>query len=113
MPRLNKFKMTVTTGEVGHSEPVRCKFNTHLFGLNDAEGSTGAGENFSGTFEPRSFVHGFSLVGPEEGTWEIAKVSIDYETDEGDYTLNFGPAKLDETNELNLWYARPREAWDV
>lgn len=113
MPRLNQFTMSITTGEAGLDQPPRCKFNTHPFTLENASGGTGPGETYSGEFSPRSFVHGFTLVGPEEGTWEVARVDMHYETDEGEYDLSFGPATLTTSNELNLWYGRPAEAWDV
>jgi hypothetical protein len=113
MPRLNQFTIKITTGANGLTTPVRCNFNSHIFELENFSGGTGSGGACQGEFSPHSFVHGFSLVGPDEGSWDVMRVDMHYETPEQVWDLSFGPVTLDATNELNLWYLQPAEAWDV
>ena len=67
MPRLNKFKVRVETGNKGMQEPVRFSFNSHLLPLEDISGGTQPGEVFEGGYEVRSVAHSMALVGPDKG----------------------------------------------
>ncbi|MGE4160028.1 MAG: helicase [Planctomycetota bacterium] len=113
MPRLNSFKVGIDTGDQGPGTPPKFRFNGHEFELNDFSGSTAPGQACQGNFMPRSFVHAFTLIGPEKGTWNIQKVAIDFETDDGPLKVEIGPAELDAATELNLWYPKPPEAFAV
>lgn len=113
MPRLNRFTIKISTGVNGLAAPVRCNFNTHVLELDNFSGSTGSGGICQGEFSPQSFVHEFSLIGPDEGEWDVARVDMHYETPEEVWDISFGPATLNSSTELNLWYTRPAEAWDV
>ena len=71
MPRVRSFSVRIQTGQVGTDTPVRCNFNSHEVELNVISGGTGAGQVFEGEFLPMSFAHTLTIVGPEEGEWEI------------------------------------------
>ena len=67
MPKLNKFKVRVETGDMGLEEPVRFSFNSHRLALEDLSGGTRPGEVFEGGYEVNSFAHSMTLVGPDKG----------------------------------------------
>lgn len=113
MPRLNSFKVGIETGGQGPGTAPKFRFNGHEFELNELTGSTAPGQNCSGHFTPRSFVHAFTLIGPESGSWDVSKVAIDFDTDDGPLKVEVGPAVLDAATELNLWYPKPPEAFAV
>ena len=74
MPRLNKFRVRIETGDKGVEEPIRFNFNSHLLPLEDVSGGTQAGEVFEGGYEVRSVAHSMALVGPDKGEWSIKKI---------------------------------------
>ncbi len=114
MPKLNRFKLEIQTGDTGTEGPVQFTINNHKLPLEETEGGVGPQETFSGGFEIRSFAHSLTLVGPEKGEWEIEKMKVDFECEHTDpYSVTFGPVKLDETTEVNIWRDPPQPVWDV
>ena len=115
MPRLESFTIKIKTGENGRGDSPKFAFNTIPCEFEDVTGSCEAGEVMEGFFAPRSFVHSFTLTGPDSGTWDIEEVEITFliAGEFEPYTIKFGPAKLDGESDLNLWQERPAEVWDV
>ncbi len=114
MPRLNRFTIKIHTGEKGLSGPVQCKFNGHVLPLENISGGTGPGEVYEGSFSPLSFIHGFTLVGPPAGEWNIHRIDLSYDAEGmGSYEISLGEVTLDETTELNLWKEKPLPLFDV
>lgn len=114
MPRVNTFKVEITTGETGQPGPVRFDFNGHTMEFQNVKGGTGPGETFEGSFDARSFAHSVALVGPAEGKWAIDKLVITYHADASDpYTVTFGNVVLDDTTALDIWRDKPLPAFDV
>lgn len=114
MPRVNTFKVKVETGQNGMSEPVHFNFNNHKLAFESIEGSAESEQVFQGSFDVNSFAHSLTLVGPESGTWDIKKITVDYDCEgEKPYTVNYGGITLDETTELNIWQDPPVPAFDV
>ena len=79
MPKLNKFKVTIETGETGIGETVRFNINNHTVPFEDTKGGAGAGEIFEGEFDVNSFAHSLTLVGPDAGEWQINKITVDFD----------------------------------
>ncbi|MCB0220119.1 MAG: helicase [Chrysiogenetes bacterium] len=114
MPRLLTFRISIKTGETGHKGPVVCRFNDHVMPLEAVQGGTGPGETYSGEFSPMSFVHGFVLEGPAEGSWDIERIDMDYDLGaDGSHQVALGPVTLDEKTSVNIWKDRPLPTWDV
>ncbi len=114
MPKLNKFKVEIETGEAGTDLPVHFTINNHKIPFENTQGGVGPGETFSGDYEIRSFAHSLTLVGPESGNWVIRKIKVDYELEYTEpYSLVFDEVTLDETTEVNIWQDPPLPAWDV
>ena len=114
MPRLNKFRVRVETGDKGMQEPVRFSFNSHLLPLEDLSGGTKPGETLEGGYDVNSVAHSMSLVGPEKGTWSLRKVIVDFEVENiAAYSVEFPAVELDETTELDIWKDPPLPTFDV
>ncbi|QPJ65762.1 MAG: helicase [Candidatus Nitrohelix vancouverensis] len=114
MPKLNKFKVTVETGDKGTEGPIHFCINNHKVPFEEVKGSTAPGETFEGEFEVNSFAHSLTLVGPEKGEWEIKKMKVDFEPDLNEpYAVTFGAVTLDETTEVNIWKDPPLPVFDV
>ena len=114
MPKLNRFKITVETGDTATEGPVLFNINNHELPFEDASGGTGKGEIFKGGFEINSFAHTLNLVGPKEGLWNIKKITVDYECESAEpYSVNFGEVTLDGQTEVNIWQDPPIAAFDV
>ncbi len=114
MPRLNTFKVTVETGDTGTPGPVKFSINNHTLPFEDTQGGTAPGETFEGRFEVNSYAHSLTLVGPEEGRWDIRRITVDYDCDHTEpYTVNFGAVTLDDTNQVNIWQDPPLPAFEV
>ncbi len=114
MPKLNRFKVKIETGDSGMEGPVNFCINNHKVPLEDCVGSTAEGQSFEGGFEVNSFAHSLTLVGPEKGNWDIKKVTVDFEPDAiAPYSASFGQVMLDETTELNIWKDPPQPMFDV
>ena len=113
MPRVQSFKVTIQTGDVGNDEQVLFNFNSHKMPFENVEGTTASGERFSGGFEVQSFCHSLTLLGPEKGTWDIERVSVEFVCDgEEPYEVHYGAVTLDPTTEVNLWRGPPpRSFW--
>ena len=114
MPRLNKFRVKVETGDKGIDEPVRFNFNNHLLPLEDIVGGTQPGEFFEGGFEVRSVPHSMALVGPDKGEWSLKKVIVDFECENTPpYSVEFPELELNDTTELDIWKDPPLPTFDV
>ncbi len=114
MPRVNSFKVNITTGENGTGDPVLFNFNSHKMPFNNVEGSGESGSTFVGDFEVQSFCHSLTLVGPESGTWDIETVTVEFLCDgEEPYSVHYGAVTLDATTEVNLWRGPPAKSFHV
>lgn len=114
MPKLNNFKVTIETGDSGAGGPVLFNINSHKLPFENVEGGTGPGETFEGGYDVNSFAHSLSLVGPQEGKWDIKKIVIDYQIENTPpYSLTLGAVTLDETNEVNIWQDPPLPTFEV
>ena len=79
MPKLNKFKIYIETGNKGMEEPARFCFNSHVLPLEALSGGTKPGEILEGGYDVNSVAHSMTLVGPEKGTWSLQKIKVDFE----------------------------------
>ena len=114
MPRIERFHVTITTGASGHESPVRFDFNGHTLPFEDSTGSTESGASFEGSFAARSVAHSVAILGPEAGSWDIERVTVRYESGDGDpWDGTFGPITLDDSTALDIWHDRPLETFDV
>ena len=114
MPRLNKFKVRVETGDKGIEEPVRFNFNNHRLLFDDVSGGTKPGEIFEGGYEVRSVAHSMSLVGPDKGEWSLKKIIVDFDCENTPpYSVEFPSTELDGTTELDIWKDPPLPTFDV
>ena len=114
MPRLNKFRVKIETGDKGTDEPIRFNFNNHLLPLEDIVGGTQPGEFFEGGFEVRSVPHSMALVGPDKGEWSLKKVIVDFECENTPpYSVEFPELELNDTTELDIWKDPPLPTFDV
>ena len=114
MPRLNRFKITIHTGNPGAEGPVHFSINNHQLPLENPQGGVGPGETFEGGFEVNSFAHSLTLIGPRQGQWHIKNFQVDYWCENTPpYTVRFGEVTLDETTEVNIWQDPPLPTYDV
>jgi len=114
MPKLNKFKIYIETGNNGIEEPARFCFNSHVLPLEDLSGGTKPGETLEGGYDINSVAHSMTLVGPEKGTWSVKKIKVDFEVENTPpYSVEYSAVELDETNELNIWKDPPLATFDV
>lgn len=114
MPKLESFTLEVKTGK--RSGPATPKFNINGFPLefDEVEGVAEAGQTLRLTGSPQSFPHTLTLMGPEEGAWDIESVVVEYNCmGEEPYTIRMGPVSLDDESDLNIWYERPLQTFDV
>jgi len=114
MPKLSRFKIRIETGDTGTPGPVLFNINNHVLPFENAEGGTGPGESFTGEFEINSFAHTLALVGPQEGSWRISGMTVDFVCESTPpYSVRYGEVTLDETSEVNLWQEPPLPVFDV
>ena len=114
MPRLNQFKIKIETGEPGLKEPVHFSINGFKVPFECNSGGTGLGETFESVYEVNSHPHSLTLIGPEKGTWNIKRMSVEYDVDGSDpYSVTFGEITLDEITEANIWQDPPLPTFDV
>lgn len=114
MPKLNRFRIRIETGEKGTGEPVYFSINNHKVPFEESKGGVGPGQTFESGFEVSSFAHSLTLVGPEQGTWTINKIKMDFDCEGTQpYSVTFGAVELDETTEVNIWHDPPLPTWDV
>lgn len=114
MPRLETFKLRITTGDQGLDGRLGYTINGFPLDFDSMEGGTGPGEVAELVANPESFPHSLRLNGPESGEWDIAGAEIEYHCADGEpYTLRLGGVTLDAQSELNLWYERPPVWLDV
>ena len=114
MPRLNNFKVKIETGSAGTHGAVLFNINNHTLPFENAQGGTGPGKTFEGNFEVNSFAHSLTLVGPQEGKWDIKKITVDFDAEGGTpYSAVFGAVTLDDSNEVNIWKDPPLPVFDV
>ena len=114
MPRLDTFQLVLQTGESGPGAVPKYSINGFPLEFDDYEGGTGPGETLQAVAHPQSFPHTLILSGPEDGSWDIVGAEITYHCD-GDepYSLTLGEVVLGDHDDLNLWYAKPPEVFDV
>lgn len=114
MPRLEQFHLTIRTGEHARPDPPRYEINGFQVDFDVIEGGTGAGETLKATGRPRSFPHALTLVGPEDGAWDIEGVEAVYECSGAEpYTVRMGAVTLDGETSLNIWHEPPMPVFDV
>ncbi|CCQ91783.1 Helicase [Nitrospina gracilis 3/211] len=114
MPKLNRFHIKIETGEVGTKQPVYFTINNHKVPFEEVKGDVGPGQTFESGFEVSSFAHSMTLVGPEQGKWDIQKIRVDYDCEGTQpYSVTFGQVELDEATEVNIWNDPPLPTWDV
>ena len=93
---------------------MRFAINSHTLPFQNVQGGTGPGETFEGQFEVNSFAHSLTLVGPDQGKWDIKKVTVDFNCEYTEpYSVTFGETTLDDTNQLNIWQDPPLPAFEV
>lgn len=114
MARVERFEIEIETGMIGTRDVPRFGFNGYPMRFVDTRGGTGPGETFVGSFAPRSVAHEFVLYGPDNGSWEIARIRVRFEVGGGrTYDVRFGRVTLDETNALDIWRPAPLPSFDV
>lgn len=114
MPRLETFKLTVSTGERGFEGKLGYSINGFPLDFDEVSGSTDPGATLSALARPESFPHTLLLNGPDAGVWDIAGLEVEYHcAGEEPYTLRMGGVTLDEHADLNLWNPRPPKVIDV
>ena len=114
MPRLDTFQLTVHTGASGPGTLPKYSINGFPLEFDEYEGGTGEGETLEAVAHPQSFPHTLILSGPESGNWDIEGAEITYYCDGDDpYTLTLGTVKLEDRDDLNLWYPKPPKVFDV
>lgn len=114
MPRLEQFQLTIRTGDQGRPDYPRYEINGFQIDFDEIEGSAAAGQTLKVTGRPRSFPHALTLVGPEEGRWDIAGIEAVYECGGLEpYTVRMGAVTLDDETSLNIWHEPPLPAFDV
>tara|TARA_B100000686_G_scaffold208213_1_gene215120 strand:+ start:565 stop:909 length:345 start_codon:yes stop_codon:yes gene_type:complete len=114
MPRLNYFRIKIETGDTGLNEPVHFAINGFKLPFDDFKGGTGPGETFESRYEVNSFPHSMTLLGPENGSWNIKKMLLDFDVDGLEpYSVTFGEMVLTEFNEANIWQDPPLPTFDV
>lgn len=114
MPRLESFKVRLTTG----NHPLQGKLGYSINGFplefDEVSGTTEPGGVLEAVGHPESFPHTLQLNGPESGEWEIAGLEVEYTcAGEEAYTVRMGGVTLDERADLNLWTPRPPKVIDV
>ena len=114
MPKLNKFRVRMETGNNGTEEPARVSFNKHLLPLEDLSGGTQPGETLEGGYDVNSMCHSMTLVGPESGKWSLKKIIVDFECENTpSYSVEFPAVELDESTEVDIWKDPPLATFDV
>ena len=110
MPRVLSFDLSVKTGSQSTETPVRCCINGHTIELDDATGGTGPNEVLSGSVRIMSFVHTLTLVGPDEGQWQVDGIEVKFHCDGLEpYLVRFGEVTLDQETEVSIW-AEPQSS---
>ena len=115
MPRLESFTIKIKTGQNGREDIPKFAFNTIPCEFEDVQGDCNASNEMEGFFAPRSFVHSFTLTGPEAGAWDIDEIEMTYliAGEFEPYKIKMGPVTLDDQTDLNIWKERPSAVWDV
>jgi len=114
MPKLNSFYVELKTGERGRPDVPVFAINGFKLPFDDVSGDCQPGSVLKATGNPDSFPHALHLVGPDEDTWDIERVSITYfPQGETPYTMVFGAVSVDQESNLNIWRRRPAPAFDV
>lgn len=114
MPRLEQFRLTIRTGSRGRADVPRYEINGFQVDFDQIDGGVSTGNTLGAVGRPRSFPHALSLVGPEDGAWDIDGVEAVYECAGSEpYTVYMGAVTLDAETSLNIWHEPPLPAFDV
>lgn len=114
MPRLEQITLTIRTGEHGRTEPPRYEINGFQVNFDELDGGADAKQTLTAVGRPRSFPHALTLVGPEEGRWDIEGIEAVYECGGLEpYTVRMGAVTLDGETSLNIWHEPPLPTLDV
>ena len=104
MPRVLTFDVEIRTGDAGTNTPVRCCINGHTMPFEEPSGTTESGGLYKASFRVMSFIHSLTIVGPDEGMWNIDELGVTYHcADMEPYDVRFGAVVLDEETEVNIW----------
>lgn len=114
MPKLNQFKIKIQTGDFGTDEPVHFNVNGFKVPFENGTGGTNPGETFEASYEVNSHPHSLVLVGPDNGTWAIDKMTLDFDVEGSEpYSVTYGELKLDDLHNVNIWQDPPLPTFDV
>ncbi len=114
MTRLDSFELEVKTGAHPGPEYPQYRINGFPLDFDHAVGGTGCGETLKATGNPGSYPHALVLAGPDDGTWDIESAEVTYScAGEGGYTVRLGAVTVDSESDLNLWYERSPQTFDV
>jgi len=110
---IDKFSVEIETA-AGSDHRPRFSFNGHVTDFDGSEGGTASGQTFRGSFEPYSFPHELTLLGPDAGDWRIRRIRVSFETSaRGTYVVEFGSVTLDGTTAADIWRPPPQPVYDV
>jgi len=114
MPRLETLQLTIKTGARGLSRYPTYAINGHDLDFDEANGGQGSKDTMELSGSPQSFPHSLTLIGPDEGYWDIEQIEATFHVSGGSpYTVRLGAVTLDSGSNLNLWYDRPLQLLDV
>lgn len=114
MPKLETVILEIRTGAQGGPERPTYSINGFSLDFDEYRGRADAGQSLTVTGHPRSFPHTLLLEGPGDGTWDIESVQATYIcTGLEPYTVALGAVTLDEDSDLNIWYDKPAQLFDV
>lgn len=114
MPRLKTFKLRIHTGQRGLDKPPQYTINGFPLPFDEINGEPRAGSVIEAVGHPESYPHTLTLNGPTNGAWDIEGIEAEYDCDgEEPYRVRLGAVTLDDRSDLNLWYKRTDEVFDV
>lgn len=114
MAKLSSFTLTVQTGGSARAGGLpQWKINGFVQPFAEASGGCGVGETFTGSGSPNSHPHSLVLSGPSEGEWEIAGMSVTYREAGREWTVRFGPVRVDSGSDVNLYEDPPLVSFGV
>jgi len=114
-------QLKIKMGERGLGRNPRYAINGLELDFDEIKGGSGPHETLELTGRPKKFPRSMTLIGPDEGCWDIEEIVATYqvttgvynEGGAGPYTLRLGAVTLDAETKLNLWYERPPQLLEV